>query len=92
MSIRPFHENDFPAILDISAKSKMDELTHEKREFVFLSLMEDQKRLDEHQESDIYVCEDSGIIGYGALFGSEIRALFVYPDRRGKGVGKLLLD
>lgn len=91
MSIRPFHENDFPAILDIYAQSKMDELIYEQREFVLLPLAEDQKRLTELQESDIYVCEDNGVIGYGALFGSEIRALFVYPDCRGKGVGKLLL-
>jgi putative acetyltransferase len=69
----------------------MDELIFEQRKFVFLSLAEDQKRLADLQESDIYVCEDKGILGYGALFGSEIRALFVYPDCRGKGVGKLLL-
>jgi putative acetyltransferase len=91
MRIRPFHENDFPAILDIYARSKMDELIYEQKEFVLLPLTEDQKRLAELQESDIYVCEDNGIVGYGALFGSEIRALFVCPDCRGKGVGKLLL-
>jgi putative acetyltransferase len=91
MKIRPFQENDFPAILDIYAKSKMDELIYEEREFVFLSLSEDQKRLAEFLESDVYVCEENEIVGYGALFGSEIRALFVYPNYRGKGVGKLLL-
>jgi len=91
MSIRPFHENDFAAILEIYAKSKLDELNYERREFVLLPLEQDHKRLAELQESDIYVCEDKGVVGYGALFGSEIRALFVLPSCRGKGVGKLLL-
>jgi|SRR5882724_7809208 len=91
MSIRPFHENDFAAILDIYAKSKLDELIYECRGFVLLPLEQDQKRLAELQESDIYVCEDNGVVGYGALFRSEIRALFVLPDCRGKGIGKLLL-
>ncbi len=91
MIIRPFHENDFPEILDIYAKSKLDELIYERKKFVLLPLTEDQTRLTELQESAIYVCEDNGIIGYGALFDSEIRALFVHPDYRGKGVGKRLL-
>ena len=91
MSIRPFHANDLAALLDIYAKSKLDELIYEGREFVLLPLDQDQKRLAELQESDIYVCEDNGIVGYGALFGSEIRALFVLPNCRGKGIGKLLL-
>lgn len=91
MGIRPFRENDFTAVLDIYAKSKLDELTYERREFVLLPLDQDQKRLAELHESDIYVFEDNGVIGYGALFGSEIRALFVLPDCRGRGIGKLLL-
>ena len=92
MRIRSFNQGDFPAILDIYAKSKLDELIHEDKEFVLLPLEEDEKRLAELLESDIYVCEDNRVIGYGALFGSEIRALFVHPDCRGRGLGKLLLE
>ena len=91
MSIRPFHENDFAAILDIYAKSKLDELIYECTEFVLLPLEQDHKRLVELRESDVYVYDDNGVVGYGALLGSEIRALFVLPDYRGKGIGKLLL-
>jgi putative acetyltransferase len=86
-----FCEADFPAILDIYAKSKMDELVFEHGEFVFLPLEQDERRLAALRESDIYVCEDDGIIGYGALAGSEIRALFILPGGRGKGIGKRLL-
>lgn len=91
MDIRSFNEKDFPAIMDIYAKSKMDELVNESRTFKFLPLDKDLKRLIEFQESDVYVFEHNGIIGYGALFGCEIRGLFVHPDGRGKGFGKLLL-
>jgi len=91
MNIRAFHENDYPEILDIYAESKLDELTYENKAFKLLPLENDHKRLAELQESDIYVYEDNGIIGYGALFGYEIRALFVHPNGRGKGIGKRLL-
>ena len=92
MNIRPFSDHDFPTILDIYAKSKLDELRFEKMEFDLLPLENDEIRLAEFKESDIYVYEDEGVIGYGALFGSEIRALFVCPSARGKGVGKSLLE
>ena len=92
MNIRPFSDHDFPTILDIYAKSKLDELRFEKMKFDLLHLENDEIRLAEFKESDIYVYEDEGVIGYGALFGSEIRALFVCPSARGKGVGKSLLE
>ena len=92
MNIRPFRDNDFPEILNIYANSKLDELSFESEEFKLLPLDEDEIRLAELKESDIYVYEDGGVIGYGALFGSEIRALFVCPGARGKGIGKSLLD
>lgn len=92
MKIRKFRKNDYPAILDIYSKSKLDELRLEEKEFELLSLENDKYRLTELKESDIYVYEDEGVIGYGALFGLEIRALFVHPSYRGKGVGKSLLE
>jgi len=78
--------------LDIYAQSKLDELRFEKMEFELLPLENDENRLTQLKESDIYVYEDEGVIGYGALFGSEIRALFVCPSARGKGIGKSLLE
>jgi len=91
MNIRPFSDNDFPAILDIYTNSKLDELRFESEKFELLPLEYDRVRLAELKESDIYVYDDGGVIGYGALFGSEVRALFVCPSARGKGIGKSLL-
>lgn len=93
MNIRPFTQNDYPSVLDIYHKSKLDELCFEKKSFTLLPLEKDEKRYTEFRESDIYVCEADGrIIGYCGLFGSEIRALYVAPEMRGKGVGMLLFE
>ena len=92
MNIRPFEQTDYPAILDIYSKSKLDELICENQEFELLPLDQDAKRFAELLESDIYVFDDDGVIGYGALFGEEIRALFVHSSGRGKGLGKTLLE
>ncbi|OUR89802.1 GNAT family N-acetyltransferase [Gammaproteobacteria bacterium 42_54_T18] len=92
MNIRPFEQTDYPLVLDIYSKSKLDELIYESQEFKFLPLDQDAKRLAELQESDIYVFDNNGVIGYGAVFGEEIRALFIHPSGRGKGFGQTLLE
>lgn len=92
MNIRKFKDSDYPAIFKIYALSKLDELRFEENQFELLPLEKDQKRFSELNESDIYVYDDRGVIGYGALFGSEIRSLFVIPGARGRGIGKSLLE
>lgn len=92
MKIRSYSIEDYPAVLAIYAASKLDELRFEEVEFTLLPLERDAKRLGQLLESTIYVCEDDGIVGYCARYGSEIRALFVHPGNRGKGVGRCLLE
>lgn len=92
MNIRKYDKNDYCAILDIYAASKLDELRHEDATFELLSLERDTKRLSQLLESEIYIYEADGVIGYCAHYGSEIRALFVHPKSRGKGIGKCLLE
>ncbi len=92
MHIREFNEKDFPSVLQIYAKSKLDELRFEQRAFKLLPLENDEKRLSALKESKIYVFDDGEILGYGAIFESEIRALFVCPSARGKGIGKQIFE
>lgn len=92
MNIRKYKSSDYPAILEIYALSKLDELRFEENQFELLPLEKDQKRFSELIESDIYVYDDRKVIGYGAVYGSEIRSLFVHPNARGRGIGKSLLE
>lgn len=81
---------DYASILDVYAHAKLDELINENGNFKLLPLNKDKKRLSELQQSDIYVYDDNGVVAYGAVFESEIRALFVHSHSRGKGIGKTL--
>ena len=92
MKIRAFVNSDYQTLLDIYAHSKLDELRFETDTFELLPLEKDRKRLGQLMESDIFVYDDGEVLGYGALFGNEIRALFVAPDARKKGIGRLLLE
>lgn len=92
MKIRPFQPSDFAAIASIYAISKLDELRHEEQQFELLPLEQDEKRLRGLMESQIYVYDDGGILGYGAVHEKEIRALFVHPLARAKGIGSSLLE
>lgn len=90
--IREFSESDFPEILKIYNSSKLDELAFEDEEFVLLPLLEDKHRLNKLRESKIVVFDESGIKGYGAYLGNQIRSLYVDPNSRGRGIGRALLE
>lgn len=93
MTVRLFNKNDRASIFDIYNHSKIDELKYEDKDFMLLPLEKDDMRLGGLMESDIYVYEERGkILGFGAHHENEIRALFVYPESRGKGIGKTLLE
>ncbi len=92
MKIRAFNDKDYSRILEIYANSKLDELRFEPVEFELLPLEEDEKRLSALKDSDLYVYENGEVLGYGAIFEQEIRALFVCPNARGQGIGKSILE
>ncbi|OCQ23566.1 hypothetical protein A7985_06390 [Pseudoalteromonas luteoviolacea] len=92
MKIRALTNHDWPVIFDIYAKSKLDELQNESQDFMLVPLEHDTQRLTELEESDVYICEHGKVMGFGAIFKNEIRALFVHPNYRGCGVGQTLLE
>ena len=92
MNIRAFNEKDYPRVFEIYSNSKLDELRFEEKKFELLPLENDEKRFSALKESDIYVYDDGEVLGYGAIFEAEIRALFVCSSARGKGIGKEILE
>ncbi len=92
MSIREYLESDYRSILNIYNSSKLDELRFESDVFELLPFEEDEVRSNQILESNIYVYGDKDIRGFCAYKGTEIRALFVHPDARGKGIGIQLLE
>lgn len=93
MNIRAYRCDDLPAIIDIYDHSKLDELKYESTTFILLPLPSDAIRFSKLMEAEIYVHqEQEQITAYGAICAGEIRALFVHPDYRRKGVGRKLLE
>ncbi|MEP1384033.1 MAG: N-acetyltransferase [Paraglaciecola sp.] len=92
MSIRKYSQSDYNQLLEIYSTSKLDELKYENTNFELLPLDKDEIRLAQIYESDIYVYGTKYVVGFCAYSGSEIRALFVHPNYRGKGIGVSLLE
>lgn len=92
MRIRSFSSADLPAILEIYARAKLDELVNEPSVPTLIPLDLDERRYATFKNSTVHVCEGPTVLGYGARNGPEITALFVHPAGRGQGVGRALLE
>jgi len=92
MSIRKYSKCDYSSLIEIYSNSKLDELKYENTKFELLPLEKDDVRTTQINESDIYVYGTSEIVAFCAHYGTEIRALFVHPKARGKGIGVQLLE
>jgi putative acetyltransferase len=92
MTVREYTESDFPAVCSIYLDAKRDELQFEIGEFHIVPLNHDAALLAAFRESAVVVFEEKEVLGFAALYGNQLRAMFVRRDARGKGVGQALLD
>lgn len=92
MVVRDFTELDFPAVCSIYIEAKSDELQFENANFEITALDKDAVLLAAFRESAVLVFDDKEVLGFAALYGNQLRAMFVRRDVRGKGVGQALLD
>lgn len=90
--IRDYCASDFSAIAAIYNASKLDELRFEAKTFTLLPLEQDDKRRSALLAAKIFVYEKQGIIkGYSAICENTLQSLYVAPNARGQGIGRLLL-
>lgn len=92
MRIREFTEPDFPAVCKIYIEAKQDELQFERGNFKIIPLDQDAAILAAFRDSLVLVFEEEEVLGFAALSGNQLRAMFVARNARGKGVGQALLD
>lgn len=94
MPVRDYAAQDMPAIYAIYASAKLDEFEHEPRAYTLLPLQDDAERLGYFHQSQVFVYADEAgaVLGFGARGGQQIRAMFVAPAARGRGVGRQLLE
>lgn len=91
-AVRSYVDQDFPAICRIYLEAKPDELRFESAVFDFTPLEQDAVLLAAFKQSDVIVYEAEGVQGFAAVFGGQLRALFVQRASRGQGVGQALLN
>lgn len=92
MAVRDFTELDFPAVCRIYVAAKRDELQLESTELEIVPLDQDPVILAAFKESSVLIFEEKEVLGFAALHGEQLRAMFVRRDARGTGVGQALLD
>lgn len=93
LAIRPYRPADFPAVAAVYDAAKLDEFGFEEARFTLVPLAQDTERLAAFAQCDVIVCTCyDAIIGFAAWSGDTLRAIFVAPTARGRGVGRMLLE
>jgi putative acetyltransferase len=91
MLVRRYAAADLDAALDVWYRASL--IAHDFLPESFF----DQERTaiaeDHMPHADAWVVEDNGVlVGFTALTGNEVGAIFVDPDRQGEGFGRALMD
>ena len=91
MKIRQYKDSDLEAVL--SSWEKATRLAHPFMTEGFLA----QERINTAEiylpNTDTWVMEiDGEVVGFIALMGNEVGAIFVQPEFHGRGAGKALMD
>lgn len=89
--IRPFQDEDLPALLDAWYRASLG--AHSFLSAEFLEAERRQIAQDWLPASETTVYEvDGRVVGFLSLVGSEVGGIFVHPDHQGRGVGRALMD
>ena len=89
--IRPYTADDLDELLDVWYQASLIAHSFLSEEF----LTEERQRVAEHwlplAEMTVYET-DGRVVGFLALIGNEVGAVFVDPAYQGRGIGRALMD
>ena len=89
--IREYRDADIDQILDVWMRAS--EIAHPFLTDEFLAEENDNIRNIYMPKADTWVYEEGErIVGFIALLGNEVGAIFVLPDMQGRGIGRALMD
>ncbi|MRI31479.1 GNAT family N-acetyltransferase [Endozoicomonas sp. OPT23] len=89
--IRPYTDSDLQSVL--STWEEANSLAHPFLTSAFVDKVRHDIPKLYLPNADTWVAEENGsVMGFIALLGNEVGALFVQPERHGKGIGKKLMD
>ncbi|KCZ94047.1 GNAT family N-acetyltransferase [Hyphomonas johnsonii] len=89
--IRPYADHDTDAVVSIWRAAVAR--AHSFLSIPFLEMEEENVRNVYPAFADIWVLEDNAMpIGFIALVGAEVGAIFLHPDHHGKGHGRAMMD
>jgi ribosomal protein S18 acetylase RimI-like enzyme len=92
ITIRPYHDSDWPAICAVHDRARPDELRGSCDPRAFIPLAEDKEDLADVQRSNKFVaCLGDQVIGFVGVDGDYLSWLYIDPAFSQRGIGRRLL-
>lgn len=91
MTIRPYEHKDQGELLDVWYRASLIAHSFLPEDFFEAERQRIAERWLPMAETTVYET-DGRVVGFLSLIGNEVGAIFVDPDRQGRGVGRALMD